>query len=69
VKIDKVTVSVGETFPKKHTKYATWRTDLSYAVTLEEGENPNEVRESLYKKATHDLRIMKENIYKDEDNA
>lgn len=66
MKIDRITVSIGETFPKKRTKYATWRTDLAYGVTVEEGENPNKVRESLIEKATHDLKIMKENIYKAE---
>lgn len=66
MKISQVSVSVGETFAKKRTKYESWRTDIGYTASLEEGENPNEVRKALLDKATHDLKIMKADIYKEE---
>ncbi len=66
--INTVSVSVGETFPKKYTKYATWRTDIGYTASVDRGDNPNTVREELLKKANYDLKIMKESIYKEEEN-
>ncbi len=66
MKINRVSVSLGETFAKKCTKYETWRTDVSYEVELSPNDDEKDIKNKLYQKCRDDLKIMKHRLFEEE---
>jgi hypothetical protein len=66
MKIKEVSISLGETFGKRRTKYETFRVDIGYSATLEEGESEAVVRTELIKKAKLELELVKSKLHKEE---